>query len=174
LLVANPFLRDEPFKRSVVLLTEHADNEGTVGYVLNQPTGITTYEATDGKLGSDEELYLGGPVQPETLHVLHDLSGLDNATEILPGLFWGGDLNELRSLALAGRLNGRVRFLSGYSGWGPRQLSRELRQKAWLVTRGSAEDVLDVAPDLLYQRSLERISGIAKRFAQFPTNPQLN
>ena len=39
LLIAEPFMQDPYFKRSVVLLCEHS-NEGIVGFILNQSLGI--------------------------------------------------------------------------------------------------------------------------------------
>ena len=40
LLVATPMLGDPNFKRAVVLLVEHEDDQGSLGVVLNRPTKI--------------------------------------------------------------------------------------------------------------------------------------
>ena len=42
-LIAEPFMLDPYFKRSVVLLTEHS-KQGAVGFILNQPLGIQVQE----------------------------------------------------------------------------------------------------------------------------------
>ncbi|WP_449440424.1 YqgE/AlgH family protein [Pedobacter steynii] len=39
LLISEPFLMDPNFKRSVVLITEH-ENEGTIGFILNQRSAL--------------------------------------------------------------------------------------------------------------------------------------
>ncbi len=39
LLIAQPFMADSTFARSVVLLCEHGE-EGAIGFVLNQPTDV--------------------------------------------------------------------------------------------------------------------------------------
>src|SRR5690606_39217140 len=40
LLMSEPFMLDPNFQRAVVLLCEHNEEDGTVGYVLNQPAAI--------------------------------------------------------------------------------------------------------------------------------------
>ena len=39
LLISEPFLNDPNFKRSVILLAEHIE-EGTLGFILNQPSTL--------------------------------------------------------------------------------------------------------------------------------------
>ena len=71
LLIADPFLKDPNFMRTVVFLCEHQD-EGSFGFVLNK-----NYEYTLDELVSGLEdlrkipVYLGGPVQMDTIHFLH-------------------------------------------------------------------------------------------------------
>jgi putative AlgH/UPF0301 family transcriptional regulator len=43
ILISEPFLLDNYFKRSIVLITEHS-KEGTVGFVLNKPVSIKINE----------------------------------------------------------------------------------------------------------------------------------
>src|SRR5258708_37499099 len=70
LLIADPFLKDPNFMRTVVFLCEHQD-EGSFGFVLNK-----NYEYTLDELVSGLEdlkkipVYLGGPVQMDTIHFL--------------------------------------------------------------------------------------------------------
>ena len=37
LLVAEPFMQDSNFRRAVILVTDHAEDEGTVGFIINKP-----------------------------------------------------------------------------------------------------------------------------------------
>jgi len=40
LLVATPVLSDPNFRRTVVLVVEHEEEQGTLGVVLNRPTQV--------------------------------------------------------------------------------------------------------------------------------------
>src|SRR3990167_6862101 len=72
LLLSEPFLEDPNFKRSVILLTEHNEN-GTVGFILNKPSNYKLNEALQNFPAFDAPLFMGGPVQTDTLHFLHKL-----------------------------------------------------------------------------------------------------
>ena len=69
LLVATPLLGDPSFRRAVVLIVEDEPEEGTLGVVLNRPTGTPVEQV----LASWTELvtappvvFEGGPVSPNS------------------------------------------------------------------------------------------------------------
>ena len=89
LLVSEPFLLDSYFKRSVVLVSEH-DDKGTLGFILNKPTGVKLNDAVDDFPKFDVPLFFGGPVETDTLFYVHTMGDkLEGAKEILPGVFLG-------------------------------------------------------------------------------------
>ena len=54
---------DPNFQRSAVLLCEHNDEDGTVGYVLNQPATIKLSDVMSEFPDADGfPIFLGGPV----------------------------------------------------------------------------------------------------------------
>src|SRR4029078_12862898 len=76
LLISSPSLVDPNFRRTVVLMTHH-DEEGAVGLVLSRPSDLRREDAVPelGELPyTDDVVYLGGPVQPEAVVVLAELS----------------------------------------------------------------------------------------------------
>ena len=81
----------------------------------------------------DAPLYFGGPVQTDTIHFLHTLGQkLEGSKEILPGIFWGGDLEMLKLLIDTHQVTKNdIRFFAGYSGWEPQQLTEELKGHPW-------------------------------------------
>ena len=114
LLISEPFLVDSYFKRSVVLLSEH-DDKGTLGFILNKPTDVTLNEAVDDFPEFKVPLYFGGPVETDTLFYIHTLGEkLEGAKEILNGIYWGGDYEQLKFLIDTKQVRqDQIRFYAG-------------------------------------------------------------
>ena len=126
LLISEPFMNDQYFDRSVVLLCEH-NMEGTVGFILNKPMVMTINEAMEDFPMMPGNIYFGGPVQTNMIHFIHCLSDkLPGSIEIANGIFWGGDFETLAFLIDTKQVKSDdVRFFAGYSGWEPKQLKKE-------------------------------------------------
>lgn len=134
------------FSYSVVLMTEHDDEIGSSGLVLNMATPLHV-----SNLGLEDHisqslgklpLYIGGPVTRNLLHVLHGVGEVEGSMEIVPGVYAGG-VESAAELVLRGELEaGEFRLLAGYSGWEPYQLSEEIRHGAWHVISASSDVIL--------------------------------
>ena len=74
LLIADPFLKDPNFLRTVVLLCEHRQ-QGSFGFVLNKQIEQTLDELITDLEGHSLPVY-GGPVQKDTIHFLHQYPDL--------------------------------------------------------------------------------------------------
>lgn len=175
ILVSEPFLLDSYFKRAVILLGEHGD-EGTIGFILNKPTDLKLNDALEDFPPIDAPLYFGGPVQTDTIHFLHTLGHtLEGSKEILPGIFWGGDLEALKLLIDTGQVStNEIRFFAGYSGWDPHQLDDELKGKTWLVSNCKKEFAFSNHPDELWGEVLRNMGSQYAIMANFPEDPSLN
>jgi putative transcriptional regulator len=73
-LIAEPFLGDPNFERSVVLICEH-NKEGSFGLVLNNVSKNTIADVVDD-IYAEFPLFIGGPVEQNTLHFVHRLGHL--------------------------------------------------------------------------------------------------
>src|SRR4029079_12013049 len=89
LLISEPFLPDPNFERTVVLLCDH-NEEGSFGFVLNKTSTVTVNEVMEDISNLDEFVFIGGPVQQDTLHFIHRNIPLDNAVGICDEIRWGG------------------------------------------------------------------------------------
>jgi len=174
-LISDPFLPDDNFKRTVIMLCEH-NEEGSFGFVLNKPLGITISEAVEDMEGVTLPLYLGGPVEHETLHYLHRFGHIvEGSRELLPGLWWGGNFEVIKALLHDGEdYNDHIRFFLGYSGWGAGQLERELKERSWVVARGHSRYVFDNNSEELWKKILQEMGGQYQLMAGFPESPLLN
>ncbi len=174
LLLSEPFLPDPNFERTVVLLCEH-NNKGSFGFVLNKPSAVKINEVVSD-LPVQREVFIGGPVQQDTLHYLHRIGDLTGALPICDALFWGGDFDELTSgLDTRTISEADVRFFLGYSGWGAGQLEEELKQDSWIVCNYPPPELLfDTNPENMWKKALSGMGGRFSMYSNYPIDPNLN
>jgi putative transcriptional regulator len=172
-LIAKPFLHDKHFERSVVLICEH-ENQGTFGFILTHPTNLFVSEVIDVS-SFDQILHIGGPVEQNTLHFIHTLPEIPRALHLKDGVYWGGDFEYVKSLAIANRLNAEnSRFFVGYSGWGKDQLNQEVQENTWFVVDYDLRFIFEQGGEKLWQNLLKNLGGRYKVFANYPKDPKLN
>jgi putative transcriptional regulator len=124
----------------------------------------------------DSDIYIGGPVQPNTLQFIHKAGDiLEGSTQIVNGLYWGGNFEILKLLITSKAVEpSDFRFFIGYSGWGAGQLNNELSMNSWIVTSSKTENIFSDEPNKLWRDILK---GMGKKFAilaSFPENPSVN
>lgn len=136
LLVAEPFMSDKWFGRSVVVIVDNSDAEGTTGLTLNLETTTKLHKVLPAVERDNVPLFCGGPVGHDQLMFLHTLgeSIIPGAKEICSGLWLGGNFDSMVEYVNSGYpIDGHIRFFVGYSGWSPGQLSDEIKANAWGV-----------------------------------------
>ena len=136
ILISEPFLRDATFGRSVVLLIDHTE-EGSMGLIINKQLPIFVNDIIkEFKYIENIPLYKGGPIATDTLFYLHTLADIPGAIPISKGLYLNGDFDEIKKYILQGnKVDRYIRFFLGYSGWESEQLSTELKENTWLVSK---------------------------------------
>ena len=175
LLIADPFLKDPNFMRTVVFLCEHQE-EGSFGFVLNRSYEYTLNELVSGLDDLKIPVFYGGPVQIDTIHFLHQYPELiPGGYEITDGIYWGGEfetaINLIRNKVIDPH---RIRFYIGYSGWGSGQLSDELKEKSWLTVQANRKIIFHKKADEIWKDSLRLLGGDYEMMINFPIDPQLN
>jgi len=175
ILISEPFLMDNYFKRSIVLITEHSE-EGTVGFVMNKPVNMKVNEIMSDFPAIDAVVSLGGPVQTNTLHYIHTLGDIiPNSMKVIENIYWGGEFEVIKRLLESGSLNNEnIRFFLGYSGWQSNQLEDELSDNAWVVAEISPEEIMTPMNKYFWNKTLHRLGQKYKMWSNFPENPQMN
>ena len=127
LLLASPALRDPNFMRAVVLIGAH-NEEGAMGVVLNRPSTATVGEVVpqlEPAIDEDETVYVGGPVQPNSIVFLAEFLDPEPAGLLVLGrIGFPTPETDMDELAEA---TARRRVFAGYAGWSGGQLEDELR-----------------------------------------------
>jgi putative transcriptional regulator len=182
LLVATPLLGDPNFKRAVVLIVEHEDEEGTLGIVLNRPTTIGLSQVLEQwtELATDPSVvFRGGPVAPTSALALALVPGKDEpegwrALDGAPALARLGLLDlDAPPMLLASAVQS-LRVYAGYAGWSPGQLEAEIDEGAWYVVGAEPGDVFAGEPERLWRDVLHRQEGDLAFLATYPDDPGLN
>ncbi|MEZ6046056.1 MAG: YqgE/AlgH family protein [Planctomycetaceae bacterium] len=152
-LIASRQLRDPNFYKSVVLVVEDDENEGTMGLIINHPSALRISQAVEGFYylpETEERLFIGGPVEPTALFLLHSFTEYkDGESNILPGIFLGSSAETfeqvIESLGMGG--TGRwFRVFSGCAGWAPEQLKGEIARGDWLIHPADSHDLFCSEP----------------------------
>lgn len=175
LLVANPFLKDPNFLRTVVLMCSH-NEEGSFGLTLTKQLPLTLIDILPDITDSTFPVFLGGPVQPEAFHFLHEYPHIiSGGLEVSDGVYLGGNfeamLTQLNNNKLEG---GKIKFFVGYSGWGPEQLDHELKEDSWLTVSATKRILFSVEPEDIWKEALRDMGDPYEGMINYPLDPQMN
>ncbi len=173
LLVAEPFMDDPNFKRTVVLITEN-DETGTLGLVLNRPSIFNVNEVLNDFPKFGAKVYMGGPVGLDRLNFIHSYPEIiRNSVPIVDNLYWNGNFDDLKNAVSSDKiLPHNIKFFLGFSGWGVGQLDDEMEEKTWIVSK-SYRNIFKNSR-IMWKDVLEKMGGKYKIVANSPTDPSLN
>lgn len=175
LLVSKPFLLDPYFKRSVILVSEH-DYAGSIGFIVNKPTDLSINDALDNFPQFNQALYFGGPLNTDIIHFIHTFR-LEGDKEVFKGLYWGGNLDELK-FKIESKIikpeDNSLKFIAGYTEWISESLEKEIIKKDWIITKGTKEFILSTEPEELWGEVLKSLKNNYSILAHFPEDPCLN
>lgn len=162
-LLAIPGLPDPNFAQTVTCMCEHNES-GALGFIINRVHPLLTapelFDDLNIKYDSsveNQEIYLGGPVQPSGVFVLHGPPFDWNET--LKVSDWMALSNSRDILEAIAAKQGPESFmiLLGCAGWGPMQLDHELSDSAWLTCPISRDILFSTATELRYDKAMMMI-----------------
>ena len=166
---------DSYFKKSVIGLCEHR-KDGSVGFILNKTVNMNISDLIADFPEFDSKVNFGGPVATDTIYYLHNVGDLlDGSTEIVRGVFWGGDFEKLKFLIRSELIKPEnIRFYVGYSGWDEGQLQAELDEGTWVTDKLFANYVFKEPQQKLWNIVLNNKGKVYTVIAQMDEIPSLN
>jgi len=182
LLVATPVLSDPNFRRTVVLVVEHEEEQGTLGVVLNRPTQVPVDQVLEPWMDlatSPSVVFSGGPVATNSALALALVPGTDEPVGWYP-------LDGSPAVARLGLVDldappgllapavASLRVYAGYAGWSAGQLEAEISEGAWYVLPAEQGDAFCAEPERLWPAVLRRQGGELAYVATYPDDPSLN
>lgn len=160
LLVAHPNLPQRSlFANSVVLITE-TGAKGTAGLIVNKTSQNTLNQLirdSDLHLGADQgvEVYVGGPVNPTALLLLHSDEWYSSNTMQVRGGFAVSSDDVMFRKFQDGNTPMFWRFCLGLTGWGPGQLEKEIKQETWLTCQPEPSIIFEHTGKSQWRRAVD-------------------
>lgn len=169
-----PQVMDPFFHQSVVLLVHHQE-EGSLGFIINRPTGVKLSEILEDLdidwLGEQGTMaFFGGPVEPQigTLIYNPDETSPPGRHEICQGVALTQHIDDLSTLA--GKPPEAFRLLLGYAGWGDGQLEEELLRNDWLVAPVDPELLFHETPEEMWRLACQSVGVNPERLPRWTSN----
>lgn len=175
ILIAEPFMKDPSFARSVILICTNQE-EGTIGFIVNKPYHKPLNELMFNIDDLQIPLYLGGPVNIDTVHFLHTREDMiPDSFPLGNNLYWGGNFEQAIDCIREGLINlSEIKFFLGYSGWEAGQLTREMQEKSWVVSTASTNLLFQTPATQIWQKALQDKGGAYSILSNYPIDPSLN
>lgn len=175
LLIAEPFMNDPYFKRSVVLLTEHK-KEGSLGFILNHPLNITVNDTLRDFPEFNAQIFMGGPVQTDSLFYIHTQGDIITESEhIIDNLYWSGNFEQLKDMIIDQQIfPNEIMFFVGYSGWDYPQIKNEVKANSWIISDLNSFTISDFKDEHLWKKALQKMGPKHTVLSNFPEDPSLN
>ena len=175
LLISEPFIEDPHFKRTVILLCEHNES-GSFGLVLNNYIDLQISSVIPDIEPFKSRISVGGPVSNSSIFYLHTFGdAIDGSMHVFENVYRGGDFEQIKHKLKEGLISPKeIRFFVGYSGWDKEQLSFELKEKSWIVSDASQDQVMNTRNINLWSQSLRALGDDFALLSNFPSDPNLN
>jgi len=158
-LVASSELKDPNFRETVVLVT-HPREGGPWGVIINRPLEyrlsevFTEYETLKNR---KDVLFSGGPVAREGLvFLVRSPKSPPRAVAVLRDVYFISDIEWIEGLLQRPEPTRGLRVYSGYSGWAPGQLQREIARGGWHVLPADAETVFEKESSRIWPELIKR------------------
>ncbi len=180
ILISDPFLNDNYFSNSVILLCE-LNEKGAFGLVLNHYIDESLSDFMNDFQGEKTDRFkisLGGPVDTDSIYYIHNRPDIiEGSIQIIDDVYLGNGINftDLSVLIEEGKIKkNELKFFLGYSGWTAGQLQEELLKNSWFVGNLSTRTLMNYDQEDIWKKTLEQMSEKHRVISNFPQNPLLN
>lgn len=177
LLLAEPLMTDISFRRSVVVLVEHSETLGSMGFTTNRRANFDLHEVVEEISVEGIPLYIGGPVHRDRLYYLHTLGNIiPESIEVGNGLYVSGSFSAIIEYVNSGApIEGCIRFFLGYSGWEKEQLTNELENYDWAVAKlTDANRLLTLEEEASWRAEVSTLDERYRLWLNCPSSTILN
>jgi putative transcriptional regulator len=162
-LVAGRAIVDPRFQETVVLLIGY-DANGATGLIINRPTKAPLAEmlpSVPGLKKRSDVVYYGGPVEGQRLLMLiRSPEKPDESDNVFVNVYVSMSRKTLDSMIGAHKTQKQLRVYSGYAGWLPGQLDREISRGDWKIVNADADSIFEKESSEIWRELIRRSSAI--------------
>ena len=174
ILLSHPALKDPNFYKSIVFLSAHSSEHGTLGVILNRPLSksLAQLDQSFSKASiGDSPVYEGGPVdQDKIILAAWDWANFSHSLK----LYFGIDAEKAQALKQE-KPDIEIACFLGHSGWSPGQLENELDGESWLVSSLNHQLFQEIKKEQdTWKSVVSSLSDDLKLLADAPENPYNN
>lgn len=159
-LVARRTLDDPHFRQTVIYLLRYGTS-GTMGLIINRPSGLNLSDALSDIDDMDlksRPLFFGGPVEFNTVSMLIRNEQESRLVEhIAEDVYLSGDRTVLDRLLSEKKPDNALHFYLGHASWLPNQLAREIRNENWYVIDTDPAVIFSTRPESVWKRLIEKL-----------------
>jgi len=156
-LVATGRLGGTVFEDSVIYLNHH-DFWGAHGIIINKPVHTREFHNKFPELEWNVKLYNGGPVRyARDNFLLLPTNEAENGFLVFPVEAVKKEKPDLIKMLEEKENKKPLHLYSGYAGWGPLQLNREISTGAWGVIEYDPALMFDTPPEEIWKKAMERV-----------------
>ncbi len=141
-LAATSQLNNSIFSETIILIIDYGA-QGAIGLIINQPakTKLSTSFPELGNINKIQNMFhTGGPVNSQNITALiRSDSPIPHSRHVIDNIYMISNLSSLKKLVQENYSAEQMRFYSGYAGWWPGQLDREIIRGSWRVIKGDAD-----------------------------------
>ncbi len=160
-LVAGRKLKDPNFYQTVILLIRYGQ-DGASGLVINRPLNVklsTVLPEIKELEQRKENLYLGGPVEPNRiLLLLKSATTPEDSMPVFGDVYISSSRKELQRLIKSTDKDETFRIFAGYAGWAPKQLESEFDRGDWHVLKADPATLFDKKSSEIWQELIHRFT----------------
>lgn len=163
-LIAMPTLDDPLFKKSVIYICEHSDNEGSMGIILNHKTtyGVSELIAKKNFMMADKRSYpnqvvlAGGPVNLEKTFVIHTATSktFESSINVNENILLTRSTDIIDTLGTPFSPEKYLVAL-GCAAWQANQLEQEIQNNDWLYVPANEFLLFNTEVENYYHRAIE-------------------
>ncbi len=162
-LVASSTIFDPSFRETVILLVGY-DETGATGLIINRPTKIPLAKVLMDVPGLEKRsdvVYYGGPVEGQRMFMLiRSDQKLEGADRVFTNVYVSVSRNTLERMIGANKTQKQLKAYSGYAGWLPGQLSREVLRGDWYVVDADADTIFEKKESEIWRELIDRSTSI--------------